>query len=237
MDMIPPGWMLDEIAHAGGEHLDPNYVPGYDEKSQTDPAVDLERLRELGLAPGNTLVDLGAGTGTFSLAAAPHCARVVSVDVSPQMLGVLERKVSDSGISNVELVHAGFLSYEHQGELADVVYTRHALHHLPDFWKAVALNRIAAMLKPGGAFYVRDLIFSFEPAETGDMIEGWVSRASNSSARGWTRAELEEHVREEHSTFTWLFEPMLAHAGFNIIQTYETDSKFYAAYSCVKRGE
>jgi ubiquinone/menaquinone biosynthesis C-methylase UbiE len=233
--MTSPGWMIDEIAHAGGEHLDPAYVPGYDEKSQTDPAVDLEHVRELGLASTHTLIDLGAGTGTFAIAAAPHCARVIAVDVSRQMLGVLERKLAETGIGNVDLVHAGFLGYRHEGELADVVYTRHALHHLPDFWKVVALNRIAAMLKPGGKLYIRDLIFSVEPSETEEMIESWLSRASSTSARGWTRPELEEHVREEHSTYTWLFEPMLTHAGFDIMQSYEKDSKFYAAYSCVKR--
>jgi hypothetical protein len=36
---------------------------------------------------------------------------------------------------------------------------------------------------------------------------------------GWTREELEMHVRDGYSTFTWLLEPMLAGAGFEIAAT------------------
>ena len=31
--MSTPGWFTDELAHAGGEHLNPTYVPGYDRKA------------------------------------------------------------------------------------------------------------------------------------------------------------------------------------------------------------
>ena len=234
--MTNHGWLLDELIHAGDEHLDPNYVPGYDEKAQTDPQVDLDILLAAGLGRAHTLIDFGAGTGTFAMAAATHCSRVIAVDVSPQMLGVLEKKIKDAGIANIELVHAGFLSHEHTGELADFVYSRHALHHLPDFWKAYALSRIAAMLKPGGRFYLRDLVYSFEPHETEEVLENWLAGAAPSSARGWTRAELEQHIREEHSTFNWLLESMLDRAGFDILETYERESKIYAGYRCVKRA-
>jgi len=60
-------------------------------------------------------------------------------------------------------VQAGFLSYEHEGNAADIVYSRNALHHLPDFWKAVALERIAGILKPDGTPRLRDLVFDFDP--------------------------------------------------------------------------
>src|SRR5699024_10504597 len=107
--------------------------------------------------PDTTIVDLGSGTGTFALAAAPLCERVVAVDISPQMLAELRRKRDEQGIENVDVVEAGFLSYEHRGDPVDVVYSRHALHHLPDFWKAIALRRIHRMLRPGGVFLLRDL--------------------------------------------------------------------------------
>src|ERR1043166_2278571 len=74
------GWLLDETAHAGSEHLDPAYAAAYDEKTGADPSAELELLREHGLAAETTLVDLGAGTGLTALAAAPHCRRVVAVD-------------------------------------------------------------------------------------------------------------------------------------------------------------
>jgi ubiquinone/menaquinone biosynthesis C-methylase UbiE len=231
--MTMPTWFLDERSHAGEEHLDPGYVPGYDDKSQTNPAVDLEPLRKLGLNETQTLVDLGTGTGTFALAAAPHCRKVIAVDVSPQMLGLLKEKIDKAGIDNIECVQAGFLSYQHAGEPVDFVYSRHALHHLPDFWKVIALNRIAHILKPGGVLYLRDLVYAFEPAEAEPTVEKWLAGAVDDPAKGWTREELETHVREEFSPFSWLLEPMIERSGFRI-QDIQRQGQIYAAYTCVK---
>lgn len=156
--MSRPDWYLDEMAHAGPEHLDSAPVETYDRKAQTDPTEEVALLRGLGLNEAGVLVDLGAGTGTFALAVAPHCARVVAVDPSAAMRAALATKASAPGVDNVELVSAGLLSYEHQGPPVDFIYSRHVLHHLPDFWKGIALARIAAILRPGGIFSLRDLI-------------------------------------------------------------------------------
>lgn len=232
--MAVPRWYLDELAHAGPEHLDDAYVAGYDRKAGTDWTDELALLRGFGLDATATLVDLGAGTGTFALAAAPLCRRVVAVDVSPAMLAVLRDRAVRAGVGNVECVHGGLLTYEHQGEPADVVYSRNALHHLPDFWKVLALERVAAMLRPGGVLRPRDFFFSFAPAEADGAIEAWLAGAAERPEDGWTRAELETHLREEYSTFTWLLEPMLERAGFAIRQAEYSASRVYAAYVCVK---
>jgi len=232
-----PRWRLDELAHAGAEHLDAEYVAGYERKTGYDPSGDLATLREFGLDQTSTLVDLGAGTGAFALAAAPFCRRVVAVDVSARMLTVLKAHATQRGISNLECVQAGFLTYAHQGEPADFICSRHALHHLPDFWKAVALARVAAMLRPAGVFRLRDLVSSFDPCEADRVLEDWFARASHRPEVGWTRAELETHVRDEHSTFTWLLTPMLERAGLKIQAMECSASQIYATYTCVKTGE
>jgi cyclopropane fatty-acyl-phospholipid synthase-like methyltransferase len=234
--MSTPGWFPDELAHAGPEHLDPACVPGYDPKANTDPAEDIGLLRTLGLSERHTVVDMGAGTGTFALAAAAHCARVIAVDVSSPMLARLEAKAAALGIANVRCVQAGFLSYEHEGDPVDIVYSRNALHHLPDFWKAIALQRIAAMLKPGGIFRLHDIVYSFDPDDAGCVLEAWFASAAADPADGWTRAELETHVRDEHSTFSWLLEPMIERAGFTIQDAAHRPVGTYAAYTCVKTG-
>lgn len=233
--METSSWFLNELTHAGQEHLDPGYVPGYDHKAGTDPAEDLALLHDLGLAETRTLVDLGAGTGTFALAAAPFCRRVVAVDVSPIMLARLREKAASQGSENIECVQQGFLTYHHQGDLADFVYSRHALHHLPDFWKALAFERIAAILNIGGVFFFRDLIFSCDLSEIDHVVESWLTSASKQPGHGWTRPELETHLREEYSTFTWLLEPMLKQVGFEIQQIHHDDSRVRSAYICVKK--
>ena len=226
-----PAWFPDELAHAGQEHLDPEYVPAYDAKAQTDPAEDLAILMRHGLGPESTLIDLGAGTGTFALAAAAVCREVTAVDVSAPMLGILHQKARAAGIENLATVQAGFLSYAHAGEPADIVYSRHALHHLPDFWKAMALVRIARLLKPGGILFLRDLVYDLEPGEVEAAMEDWFAHAAPTPDVGWTRAELEEHVREEFSPFSWVLEPMLARAGFRIEEV-QRSGRLYAAYVC-----
>lgn len=232
--MTTPSWFLDELAHAGPEHLDPAYTLGYDRKAGTDPEDDLAVLRDLGLNETHTLIDLGAGTGIFALAAAPICARVIAVDISPVMLAQLREKATRLGIENIECVQNGLLSYERQGAPADFVYSRHALHHLPDFWKTVALTHMAAMLKTGGALYLRDLIFSFDPGDAERIIEGWLANAAEHAEDGWTRAELETHLREEYSTFSWLLEPMIERAGFTIQSVNHSATRVHSAYTCIK---
>lgn len=234
-DPLPPGWMLDELASAGRENLDPDHVARYDAKMDSRAAHEVAVLRRAGLTQDAVVVDLGAGTGQLTLAAAAACRRVVAVDVSPVMLAALRARVRDAGLRNVEVVRAGFLTYVHEGEPADVVYSRYALHHLPDFWKALALVRMRTMLAPGGLLRLSDVVWSFDAREAPARIEAWCATARAPVEGEWSRAELEEHVREEHSTFTWLLEPMIERAGFTIEEaTYSPDGidAQYLARAC-----
>ncbi len=191
-------------------------------------------LRELGIDESATVVDFGAGTGQFVMEAASTVRQVTAVDVSPVMLGRLEQKVQLTGVQNVECVLAGFLSYVHKGEPVDLVYSRYALHHLPDFWKALALGMMAQILRPGGILRLWDVVYSFEPAEAARWLEAWMASVPVQAESGWTRDDLEEHVRDENSTFTWLLEPMLVKAGLSIERAEYSEDRMFARYICVK---
>jgi ubiquinone/menaquinone biosynthesis C-methylase UbiE len=227
-------WMLDELAHAGQEHLDDDYVAAYEHKAGFDPAEEIEVLRRHGLTEHSVVVDLGCGTGVFATAVAPLCRQVIAVDVSPAMVQMLRRRVADAGVTNVAVQQAGFMSYVHEGPPADIVYTRHALHQVPDFWKAIALARIAEVLAPGGILRVRDLIYDFDPADADNAFAAWFANASTVPGYGWSAEELAEHVRLEHSTFTWLLEPMFEHTGFEIVE-HDLQVPTYGAYVCRRR--
>lgn len=234
---MAPSWMIDELAHAGPEHSDPGFVAGYDRKQGPFPddeaAADIDVLRALGLDEQSTVVDMGAGTGRFVVSAAPVFGQVVAVDVSATMLDVLRARLASSGLTNVSCVQSGFLSYEHDGPAADAVYTRNALHHLPDFWKALALARLAGVLRPGGVLRLRDLVYDFQPTEAPAVFDAWFGRAVSDPAAGYTAEDYAEHIRTEHSTFSWLLAPMLEAAGFEIVSA-ELRTVF-GAYTCVKR--
>lgn len=228
---LSPGWMLDEHHHAGRENLDVDHVTRYDDKQDANATAEVEVLSRLGLDGDATVVDLGAGTGQFALAIAPVCARVIAVDVSPVMLAVLRDKVERLALSNIEVVEAGFLSYEHRGPLADIVYSRWALHHLPDFWKALALTRIRNILRPNGVLRLSDIVYAFDPSDAPDRMQRWCATLPvDTPGDGWVRADIEDHIRDEHSTFTWLLEPMLERAGFAIEDAVYSDDGFYADY-------
>jgi hypothetical protein len=130
----------------------------------------------------------------------------------------------------LEAVEAGFLTYEHDGEPPQLVHSRNALHHLPDYWKGIALVRVHDLLADGGTFVLRDIVYPFEPHEAERRIEEWVAGGASTPSAGWTRGELEEHVRTEHSTYSWLLEPLLLRAGFSIDDV--SYRGVYATYVC-----
>lgn len=233
-------WGLDEIAHAGAEHLDPDFVSGYDRKQGDAPDVaareDLAVLREHGIGGDSTVIDLGAGTGRFAVVMAPHVWQVVAVDVSGPMLARLRERADQAALPEdaIETVEAGLLSYEHSGAPVDAVHTRNALHQLPDAFKAIALHRIAQLLRPGGVLRLRDLVYDTTPQRFQDLLDGWFADAVDDPAEGYTAADLAEHVRSEFSTFTWLLEPMLDAAGFDVVDR-DIRRSVYAAYTCLRR--
>jgi len=227
-------WMLDELRHAGAEHLDPVFVAGFDRK-QGYPGVeaDLEVLRQHGvLGDHATVVDLGTGTGRFALAAAGHCGRVVAADLSPAMIDHVRRAAAD--LPAIEVVRAGFLSYQHAGPAADAVYSRHALHQLPDFWKGIALSRIAGFLRPGGILRLHDLVYDCLPADAPALIERWMGSASTDPNAGYTAEDYATHVRAEFSTYRDLLDRLIDATGFQVLDLQVRD-QVYAAYTCIRR--
>jgi ubiquinone/menaquinone biosynthesis C-methylase UbiE len=218
--------MIDELAFAGPEHLDADFVAGYDRKQgMPDPAEDIAELQRYNV---RTVVDMGAGTGRFALAAAEVFESVTAVDVSPAMLNRIRQQAGP----NLTTVNAGFLTY--QGEPVDAVYTRNALHQLPDFFKVLALQRIHDLLKPNGVLRLRDLVYDFPPSEVDAHFQGWFDNAAADPEKGYTAEDYKTHIRTEFSTFRFLLEKMLDATGFDIVRV-DFERGLYGAFTCVRR--
>ena len=226
---------IDEKQFAGPEHLNPSYVAGYDSKAKTDPSTDVQHLMDFGLIAESVVVDVGAGTGTFATAVAPYCKKVIAVDVSPAMIATLKEKVSKLARTNVEVVEAGFLSFEAVPSSIDFVYSRNALHQLPDHLKEIAVRRISKMLKPLGVFHLKDLVYSFPKEEADKYFNAWLDSAPTDPKEGYTREDLEIHIKTEFSTHRDKLEVMLEQAGFVIREFDHSGNKIFSTYTCIRK--
>jgi putative AdoMet-dependent methyltransferase len=193
-----------------------------------------EVLDFLDLQPDQIVLEIGTGTGEFALAAARHCAKVYAIDLSAGMLKYAEKKAESRGIGNVELIQAGFLTYCSPVPL-DAVVTQIALHHLPDFWKQIALNRIADMLIDGGKFFLRDIVYSFDTRYYENAIENHLTKASEIASYEFAD-RISAHIKNEYSTMNWIMEGMIKRAGISIIRKEYSDA-FIGAYYCLKTND
>ncbi|MCE5341619.1 MAG: class I SAM-dependent methyltransferase [Planctomycetaceae bacterium] len=232
-----PEWQYDEFKHCGVDFSNPDEVESYqkthqrmrDFKHETQ-----EMIKFIGISDKDTVIDFGCGTGAFVLNAADMCGKIYAVDVSKAMLGFCKNKCKEAKISNVKFKHAGFLTYEHKAKSADVIITKLALHHLPDFWKLVALRRMATMLKKGGKLYLCDIVYSFKIKDYKKSIEKWRNVTAKKNAMDFKR-RIEIHIGQEFSTTDWIMEGLLKQAGFKILKTEYKDG-FFATYLCSKRN-
>jgi putative AdoMet-dependent methyltransferase len=228
-------WLYDEMRHSGVDYSDLAQVQAYDEKHQK--FRDYEEASQaiigrLGLGPGDTVIDMGAGTGAFALCAARTCKTVYAVDVSPAMVDYARQKAEKAGLKNIVFCHGGFLTYEHTAEPADALVSVAVLHHLPDFWKLVGLRRASEMLKPGGRLYLFDVVFPSDIAGYEARFDNWISAFAQNVGPDFA-AEAETHIRDEHSTYAWIMEGLLERAGF-CIDSAEYTGGFEATYICTK---
>jgi ubiquinone/menaquinone biosynthesis C-methylase UbiE len=112
-----------------------------------------ERLLSLGrLAPGESVLDVGCGTGTLAIAAKRRVGptgRVTGIDASPEMLARAGRKAKRAGL-DVAFEVAAAQSLPFPDAQFDVVLSTLMLHHLPRPGRIACAREIRRVLKPGG---------------------------------------------------------------------------------------
>lgn len=128
-------------------------------------------LDRAAIRAGDTVADLGSGTGLLTLIAARltgPSGRVIALDGSAECLRVLAARARDRGLANVTGIQADLTELPVESGSVDAVACRSALAYSSDL--ASALREIRRILVPRGRFSV------FEPliAESGWDTGGWL---------------------------------------------------------------
>jgi SAM-dependent methyltransferase len=99
------------------------------------------------LQQGQSVLELGCGTGYFTRELAVTGAQITAIDISPELLRVAEQECS-SGNVRFEIQNAYAMTFP--DETFDSVVGSSVLHHLEI---EAALREIQRVLKPGGSIY------------------------------------------------------------------------------------
>jgi len=208
--MLARDWFYNQRRRIG---IDATVASIYDRHGDSDLHARAA-LSMLGVKAGWRVADIGCGNGLLACEAALMGAEVDAIDISPAMLALAEIQARDRKVA-IRTQSAGLLSFAYQPGSYDLVVSEFALHHLPDFWKAVAMARIFAALKPGANFYLRDIVFVRTPDGTERDVEEWAEFSI--SNHDFNRDSVVTHMRDEYSTFGWVIERMLVDAGFELV--------------------
>ncbi|MGD2157399.1 MAG: class I SAM-dependent methyltransferase [Anaerolineales bacterium] len=117
-------------------------------------------LDRIGLLPGEVGLDVGCGPGRLSIPADRRVGakgRIVALDIQPKMLARLRARVSEAGLTNVE-IHLGDITNENglPEDHFDRVWLVTVLGEIPN--RLAALSNIHGLLRPKGVLSITEII-------------------------------------------------------------------------------
>jgi SAM-dependent methyltransferase len=135
-------------------------------------------LDRIGIQPGEHVLELGPGPGTFTVGAAHRTGaegRLIAVDIQPRMIKQVEKRVRESGLANVETHVASAYDLPITDQSVDRAFLITVLPEIPD--RSRALAELRRVLRPGGVlsiteeFYDPDYLFWHETVRLVEAAE------------------------------------------------------------------
>ena len=118
------------------------------------------------------VLDIGCGAGNYTLKLLEHLSGldVTLVDLSRPMLDRASRRIAAAAAGRIATIQGDIREIELPAGGFDIVLASAVLHHLrsDDEWRAV-FSAVHRALRPGGSFWIFDLVDSSIPA-VGDLM-------------------------------------------------------------------
>jgi ubiquinone/menaquinone biosynthesis C-methylase UbiE len=131
-----------------------------------------EIVARLGLKPGNTVADIGAGSGLFEVPLAKAVSpggKVYAVDIDAGFFPQIKKKAAEAHLANVETVLGKYTDPNLPAKNIDLVFFHDVLHHIQD--RAGYLKSVAGYLKPSGRVVVIDYELGQGPHKAAPDLE------------------------------------------------------------------
>ena len=118
-------------------------------------------LAEARLQPGNKVLDIGCGTGTFATVLKHRLAgvEVVGLDPDPKALARARRKAQNADVA-VRFDQGFADDLQYPSASFDTVFSSFMFHHLQPETREKTLREVRRVLKPGGNFFLLDFELS-----------------------------------------------------------------------------
>jgi ubiquinone/menaquinone biosynthesis C-methylase UbiE len=139
-------------------HRDPKaYIGALEDPKRDAYQKPHEVIHALGLKPGEVVADIGAGSGYFTFHLARHVGekgKVYAVDVSPDMILHINRRIRDAEATNVVSILADPADPLLPDQSVNRFFICDVWHHVENQTKYLSLMK--KMLKPGGEIVMID---------------------------------------------------------------------------------
>jgi protein-L-isoaspartate(D-aspartate) O-methyltransferase len=119
-------------------------IPLGDGERMWTPKMEARVLQELEVEPGETVLEIGTGSGYFTALLASRKAHVTSVEINPGLAAQAEARLARAGIGDVELA-VGDGAQRYGSEQYDVIALTGSTPVVP--------QGLVAQLKPGGRMF------------------------------------------------------------------------------------
>lgn len=130
-----------------------NNAAGYDQEQEEfsfvrfpEQKIVIDAIHQLA-QKSHSVLEIGAGTGRFTLEIAPFVKQVTAIDVSRNMLACMSKKIDDLGFSNIRQIQGDFMETTFN-EQYDLIISFSAIEYIKD--KEALFAKIADLLAPGG---------------------------------------------------------------------------------------